>query len=65
MKTMYDVQQLLKRFGIFVYTKDRIADLDLMHEEVKNLYDAKLISKTIYQQAILLIRKEMRIVKKL
>ncbi|MEJ8776529.1 YqgQ family protein [Pseudogracilibacillus sp. ICA-222130] len=65
METMYDVQQLLKRFGIFIYTKDRIADLDLMQEEVKNLYDAKLISMTIYQQAILLIRKEMRIVKKL
>ncbi|NAP01271.1 DUF910 family protein [Halomonas sp. MG34] len=30
MKTIYDVQQLLKRYGSFVYTGDRLGDLELM-----------------------------------
>ena len=30
MKTLYDVQQLLKRFGIFVYVGKRLWDIELM-----------------------------------
>ena len=37
MKTVYDVRQLLKRFSIFIYTGNRIADLDLMEDELKDL----------------------------
>ena len=36
MNTLYDVQQLLKSFGIFIYVGDRTADLELMEAEVKN-----------------------------
>ena len=30
MKTLYDVQQLLKNFGIFVYVGKRMWDIELM-----------------------------------
>jgi len=37
MKTLYDVQQLLKQFGIIVYVGKRIYDIELMTLEVKNI----------------------------
>ncbi len=58
MNNIYDVTQLLKRFGIFVYTKDRIADLEMMEEEIKELYQMQLIDVKEFQMAILLLRQE-------
>ncbi|MDQ0231977.1 YqgQ family protein [Metabacillus malikii] len=58
MKTIYDVQQLLKKYGIIIYIGDRIADLELMEEEVKQLYQSNLIEPKDYQMAILLLRTE-------
>ncbi|WP_099158503.1 YqgQ family protein [Virgibacillus ndiopensis] len=58
MKTVYDVQQLLKKFGTFIYIGDRIAELELMEMEVKELYESHLIGPEEYSKAILLLRKE-------
>lgn len=58
MKTMYDVRNILKRFGIFVYTGNRAGDLDMIYSEIKELYKLNLISLTTYQTATLIIRKE-------
>ncbi|WVE39936.1 YqgQ family protein, partial [Priestia megaterium] len=58
MNTLYDVQQLLKSFGIFIYVGDRTADLELMEAEVKELYQSNLIDVRDYQMAILLLRRE-------
>ncbi|MFE0564670.1 YqgQ family protein [Priestia megaterium] len=60
MNTLYDVQQLLKSFGIFIYVGDRIADLELMEAEVKELYQSNLIDVRDYQTAILLLRRELK-----
>jgi len=60
MNTLYDVQQLLKSFGIFMYVGDRIADLELMEAEVKELYQSNLIDVRDYQMAILLLRRELK-----
>ncbi|ADE71511.1 MULTISPECIES: YqgQ family protein [Priestia] len=60
MNTLYDVQQLLKSFGIFIYVGDRIADLELMEAEVKELYQSNLIDVRDYQMAILLLRRELK-----
>lgn len=60
MKTIYDVQQLLKKFGIIIYVGDRIADLELMEEEVRQLYLSNLIEPNDYQMAILLLRSEVQ-----
>lgn len=56
--TMYDVQQLLKRYGIFIYTGNRNADIDLMEAEIRDLYQANLISIQSLQKALFILRKE-------
>ncbi|NSL50341.1 YqgQ family protein [Calidifontibacillus erzurumensis] len=59
MRTIYDIQQLLKRFGVFVYVGDRLADLELMEEEVRELYRSQFIDIKEFQMAQLLLRQEM------
>ena len=56
MQTFYDVQKLLKKFGIFVYIGDRIADIELMEAEIRELYKAHLISSQDFQQSLLILR---------
>ncbi len=60
MKSMIDIYNLLKQFGIYIYTGDRIGDLELIEDEVKELYKTRLIESKDYQTAILLIRQEER-----
>ncbi|MFF2754317.1 YqgQ family protein [Psychrobacillus sp. NPDC058041] len=64
MKTVYDIMQLLKRFGIYIYTKDRLADLEMMEDEIKELYKMQLIEANDFQIAILVLRKEQNNYKK-
>jgi len=64
LKTIYDVQQLLKKFGTIIYIGDRIADLELMEEEIKQLYQSSLIEPKDYQMAILLLRQEIQKLKR-
>lgn len=58
MKTMYDVQQLLKRFGTFIYTGDRIGDLELIEFEINELYQSQFIHTTEFNMCKLIIKKE-------
>ncbi|WP_010530989.1 YqgQ family protein [Lentibacillus jeotgali] len=58
MKTVYDVQQLLKRFGTIIYVGNRMADLELMEAEVKELYQFQIIEADEYQKALLILRGE-------
>ncbi|GAE33465.1 YqgQ family protein [Halalkalibacter akibai] len=58
MKTMYDIGQLLKKHGTIVYTRDRSVDLILMEDELRELYEMKLIDVTEYQQGLLILRSE-------
>ncbi|WP_430785272.1 YqgQ family protein [Virgibacillus flavescens] len=64
MKTVYDVRQLLKRFGTFIYIGDRLSDLDLMRDEVKELYQNKFITVHEYQMATLVLKQEARKIQK-
>lgn len=64
LKSVYDVMQLLKRFGIFVYTKDRLADMEMMEDEIKELYKMQMIEAQDFQLAILLLRQEQNKLKK-
>ncbi|KAB2338515.1 YqgQ family protein [Cytobacillus depressus] len=63
MKTIYDIQQFLKKFGTIIYVGDRVADLELMEEEIKELYQAQLMDAKDYQMAILLLRHEAQALK--
>jgi uncharacterized protein YqgQ len=60
LKTIYEIQQLLKKYGTIIYIGDRIADLELMEEEIKQLYQSNLIEPKDYQMAILLLRQEVQ-----
>lgn len=59
MKTIYDIQQLLKRFGTIIYVGDRLSDLELMEGELRELYVSNLIEQKEFQTALLLLRGEM------
>jgi uncharacterized protein YqgQ len=61
MKTIYDIQQLLKQFGTFIYIGDRAADLELMEAELRELYHSNLIETKEYQAALLILRHEIRL----
>ncbi|HYK72504.1 MAG TPA: YqgQ family protein [Pseudoneobacillus sp.] len=63
MKTIYDIQQFLKKYGTIIYVGDRLADLELMEEELKELYHSQLIDEKVFQTALLLIRHEAQIEK--
>lgn len=61
MKTLYDVQQLLKQFGIFVYLGKRLYDIEMMKIELERLYQNGLVSREDYLQAELILRREHRL----
>ena len=63
MKTLYDVQRLLKQFGIYVYLGKRLYDIEMMKIELERLNDNGLISKSDYLHAELILRREHRIEK--
>lgn len=58
MKTVYDVQQLLKRFGIFVYVGKRLWDIELMMDELKKIYRSDLIDQKTYLSALTVLKTE-------
>lgn len=60
MKSVYDVRQLLKKFGTIIYIGDRIADLELMEEELIELYQQKMIPSETFLLARSILRDEMR-----
>lgn len=59
MNDYFSVLQLLKRFGIYVYTGDRKADIEMIQSEVKDLFDNGLLMQEDYLQALLILRKEL------
>jgi uncharacterized protein YqgQ len=60
MKTIYDIQQFLKRFGTIIYVGDRQADLELMEAELSELYQSQLIDDMEFQTALFLLRHEIQ-----
>ena len=61
MRTLFDVQQLLKRFGIYIYIGKRLYDIEVMKLELEKLYENGLIDKTEYLEAELVLRHEHRL----
>lgn len=60
MKNIYDIRELLKQFGTYIYIGNRKVDLDLMEAEITELFRMSFISNHKYQESILTIRKEKR-----
>lgn len=61
MESLYDVQQLFKQFGIYIYVGARIYDIELMMIELKNIYDGHLIDKETYLSARMILQREHRL----
>ncbi|HGI8464065.1 TPA: YqgQ family protein [Streptococcus agalactiae] len=61
MKVLFDVQNLLKKFGIYVYIGKRLYDIEVMKIELQCLYDNGLISRDDYLKAELILRREHRL----
>lgn len=57
MNEFYDVVQLLKRFGVLVYTGNRQQDSIVMEQEVKELFEHQFIDKQTYIQAVLVLKR--------
>jgi uncharacterized protein YqgQ len=60
MKNVYEIQQFLKKYGTVIYVGDRVADLELMESELKDLYQAQLIETKELQTALLILRHEIQ-----
>lgn len=58
MKSTYDIRQLLKRFGIYIYTGTKMGDIEVMENEIRDLYQYQLIDVSTYRQALLVLRSE-------
>lgn len=56
--SVLDIQRLLRRYGIIVYTGKRVNDLAWMEEELKELYRANLLNAQDFQRALLILQKE-------
>lgn len=63
MKTVYEIQQFLKQFGTIIYIGDRVAGLELMEAELKELYQSQLIETREFQTSILILRHEIQLLK--
>ena len=50
-RTLYDVQQLLKEFNVFVYVGKRLYDIELMAIELDHLYEAGVVDNQTYMKA--------------
>lgn len=59
MKTLYDVQQLLMRFGNYVYFGDRELELEFMAGELKEMYTSGIIDRTEWSNAMTILQMEL------
>lgn len=58
MKSLYDVQQLLEKYGVLVHVGKRIWDIELMALELDNIYHSGLIDQHDYLIAKMILQRE-------
>ena len=58
--TLLEVKQLLRGFGIVIYTGDALGDYMLMEDELKELQEAGLLPIELYHACLLAIRQRIR-----
>lgn len=61
MKTLYDVQQLLEKYGVLVHVGKRVWDIELMAIELDNINRSGLINKHDYLIAKMILNREHEI----
>ncbi|MGN8645476.1 YqgQ family protein [Gracilibacillus sp. HCP3S3_G5_1] len=63
METIYDLRKLLLKFGTIIYIGDRLADIELMEEEINELYQVKVITQEQFLQAKMILTREKEKIK--
>ena len=59
-RTLYDVQQSLKEFNVYVYVGKRLYDIELIAIELDHLYQAGVVDNATYMKSKIVLRKEHR-----
>ncbi|TDQ41693.1 YqgQ family protein [Aureibacillus halotolerans] len=59
-----DVVQYVRRFGAFIYTGDRLADIELIHGELRELFQLGMMDADEYAKAVALLKQEEQVEKK-
>lgn len=59
MKSITDVRKLLIKYGAIIYIGDRVADLELMQDELRELYKSNILEASDFQSAMIIIRNEL------
>ncbi|MGZ9791077.1 YqgQ family protein [Bacillus atrophaeus] len=59
MNTLYDVQQLLKKFGHIVYFGNRELEIEFMMDELKEMYLSHVIERDQWIQAAGVLQREL------
>ncbi|WP_167628516.1 YqgQ family protein [Listeria valentina] len=59
MNSVYDVQQLLKKYGVFVYLGKREYDIEMMEHELTGLFKHQLLDREIYARARSILKQEL------
>ena len=57
MKSFYDVQQLLKKFGLIIYFRDEDNTIEMMNQELRDIHQSGLISNEDFIQARLILNQ--------
>lgn len=57
-RNYYDIEQYLKRFGIYIYLGKRLWDLEMTGVEIKSLHRNGLISDALYTQMKIVLHHE-------
>lgn len=52
------VLKLLTKYGTYIYTGNKKDDIELIAEEIKELYESGILFKEDYLKAILILRQE-------
>lgn len=52
------MQQLLKRYGVFVYVGERLWDLELMMDELRKIQQNHLMEQSVFLSAMTILKKE-------
>jgi uncharacterized protein YqgQ len=58
--TYYELIQFLKTYQTYIYTGNKQADLDLIEEEIQELYSLGMIEPVFFRDAKLAIKKRRR-----
>lgn len=60
LNNIIDVRKYMSKLGYIIYTGDQAGDLEMMKEEIIELYQAKLIDKENFTRLMNVIVKEER-----